>query len=173
MMLTRCAPACLATFVSARADTAADAMKDPAYKELSRLAGGTWTAGHSNMPVESHWRVGPDGVSLVCDTVVGKGSTKPFTMSARFGWDPATKQVYYLDAHMHDTVYFGHASMDGKAIVLKFGTLVGEVAKGEPSDYIFRCEFVSDDEYHAELYLVESGKQGKKLESFVWKRTKE
>ena len=112
-------------------------------------------------------------MSLVCDTVVGKGSAKPFVMSARFGWDPTTKQVYYLDAHMHDTVYFGHASMDGKTIVLKFGTLVGEVAKGEPSDYIFRCEFASDDEYHAELYLVEGGKQGKKLESFVWKRTKD
>lgn len=165
--------AATATFGGAQQDTTADFTKDPAYKELMRLAGGTWKTGLGNMAVESHWQLAGDKTSLVCETVVGKGSPKPFVMNARLGWDPTAKQVYYLDAHMHDTVYFGHASLEGKEVVLRFGTLVGQVAKGEPSNYAFHCQFVNDDEYNASLYLVEGGKETKKLESFVWKRTKD
>lgn len=165
--------AALATLAGAQQDTAAEFTKDPVYKELTRLAGGTWKTGHKEMPVESRWQLADDKASLVATTVVGKGSAKPFVMNARLGWDPTAKQVYYLDAHMHDTVYFGHASMEGKEIVIRFGTLVGQVSKGEPSDYAFHCQFVNDDEYNATLYLVEGGKETKKLESFVWKRTKD
>lgn len=158
----------VSAFASAQDMTAKDMSADATYKTLTKLVGGVWHAGVEKANVESRWQVGPDKLSLVAQTVVGKDSPTPFTMSARFGWDPTAKQVYYLDAHMHDTVYFGHASMDGKDVLIKFSTLVG----GE-STYIFRCSFTSDDSYKATLYAVDKDKPGKVLEQFTWTRTKE
>jgi len=160
----------LATLFSAfgYADNASDAAKDPAYLQMKRLVGGVWHTKVGNTTAESRWTYGPDGVTLIGETIVGPDSKTPFHMNARFGWDPKTKQMYYLDAHGLDTVYFGHGKVDGNDVVLSFKGLVGD-----PGSYIFRTNYTSEDSYHAVLYDDVNGKQGKAEETFDWVRSKD
>jgi hypothetical protein len=150
----------------ARADNASDAAKDPAYQQMKRLVGGVWHTGIGGGKVESRWKIGPDGVTLVGETIIGAGTPNEYHMNARFGWDPKAKQVYYLDAHGLDTVYFGHGSIEGKDTVLTFHAIVGD-----PGEFVFRTNYTSDDAYHAVLYDGSGDKQGKVIESFDWTRT--
>jgi hypothetical protein len=89
-------------------------------------------------------------------------------MSTRFGWDETEKKVYYLDSHGLDTVYLGHASMDGSDPVISFKGIVGD-----PMAFFFRTSFSGDDVYHATLYEAKDGKIGKVIEKFEWMRSKE
>lgn len=149
------------------ADNAADAMKDPAYALMKKLVGGVWHTKVGDAEAESRWIVGPDGVSLIGETIIGPNTKSPYVMNARFGWDPATKSVYYLDAHGLDTVYFGHGSMDGDNVLLSFKGLVGD-----PGAYIFETSFTGDDSYNAILFDDAGGKKGKIEEQFAWTRSK-
>jgi hypothetical protein len=157
----------VSTVAGAQVSTAADAQKDPTYNQLKRLVGGVWHAKLEKVDVESTWKLGADGISLIGETLIGKDTKTPFTLMARFGWDPVAKQVYYLDAHGHDTVYFGHAAMEDKDVMIAFKTLVGS-----PSSFLFRSAFLTDDSYEATLYADDNGKRGKQIEQFVWVRTK-
>jgi hypothetical protein len=156
----------ISAFATANVDNAADAAKDPAYAQIKRLVGGVWHSNAGGTKVESRWKLGPDGVTLVGETIIGPDTKTPFHMNARFGWDPKTKSVYYLDAHGLDTVYFGHASVDKEETVLSFDTLVGS-----DGAFVFRTNYTGKDSYHAILYDGTDGKQGKVIETFDWMRT--
>src|SRR5262249_11338226 len=121
---------------------------DGAYLQMKKMVGGVWHSKANGADVGSHCRFGAAGTSLLTDTIIDpKG--KLVHLMARFGWDAAAKQVYYLDAHGFDTVYFGHVTTDGKDLVMKFKGLVGDTG-----EYIFRITFTNDDEFHATLFLV-------------------
>jgi len=154
-------------FVSAFADNASDAAKDPAYMQMKRLVGGTWRTKLGGGGVQSKWTMGPDGVTIIGETIIGVGTPNEYHMNSRFGWDPVAKQVYYLDAHGLDTVYFGHGSVDGNDTLLTFKALVGD-----PGEFVFRTSYTGDDSYHAVLYDGTGGKQGKTIETFDWVRSK-
>lgn len=142
------------------------AMADPAYAQIKRLVGGVWHTGIGANTVESRWTYGPDGTTLIGETILSSDGKKVLTMNARFGWDPAAKQVYYLDAHGLDTVYFGHARMNGNAVDLTFKGLVGDAGS-----YIFETSFTGDDAYDATLYMDDHGKPGKMVEKFKYTRS--
>ncbi len=149
-------------------NSAAEAAKDPAYIQVKRLVGGVWHSEVNGTTVEARWKTGPDGTTLLGETSLMQGGKEILHMHARFGWDPAKKQVYYLDAHGLDTVYFGHVSMGKTVVNVDFKGLVGD-----PGEYMFQTEFTSDDAYAAKLYDATGGKQGKVVEQFTYTRTKE
>jgi hypothetical protein len=62
---------------SARADNATDAAKDPAFQQLKRLVGGVWRSKVEGTTVESRWKVGPDGVTLVGETIIAADTRRP------------------------------------------------------------------------------------------------
>jgi len=150
-------------------DTKAALSNDAAYQVMKKMPGGVWHTKVNGTDVESHWTYGPDGASLLADTVVDPNGKVPVHLMARFGWDDATKQVYYLDAHGIDTVYFGHVIVDGKDVVMKFKGIVGDPG----NNYIFRISFLNDDTFHATLSLADGDKEGKTVETFDWSRTKD
>jgi hypothetical protein len=152
----------------AQDSSAVEAAKDPAYLQIKRLVGGVWHSGVNGAQVESRWKTGPDGVTLLGETVLTQGGKEIVHMHARFGWDPAAKHVYYLDAHGLDTVYFGHAVYNQDGVDMNFKGLVGD-----PGEYIFHTTFTSDDSYDAALYDGTGGKPGKVVEKYKWTRTKE
>ena len=140
--------------------------KDPFFKELKKLSGGTWTMDGEHVAAESKWEVADNGTSL-------RGNTKIIikaggSMQARvtFGWDPTTKSVFYLDNHGSDTVYFGHGKRDKENLVIDFGTLVG-VGKEE---YRFTIKFTSADKYDAVLEVKKDGKFVPTMERTTWIR---
>ena len=140
---------------------------DATYLQIKKMIGGTWHTKAGKMDVISHWNSGPDGTSLVAETIVDPHGKAPAHLNARFGWDAATSQIYYLDAHGLDTVYFGHVSMDDKDLVMKFKGIVGD-----PNEYVFRLKFTSDDAFHATLYNRKDGKD-EVVENFDWSRTRD
>jgi len=149
-------------------NSAAEAAKDPAYVQIKRLVGGVWHSETNGTTVESRWKTGPDGMTLLGETSLIQGGKEILHMHARFGWDPAKKHVYYLDAHGLDTVYFGHVEMGKTGLNIDFKGLVGD-----PGEYVFHTDFTSDDAYSAKLYDVTGGKHGKVVEQFTYTRTKE
>ena len=157
-----------ASIASAQDANATKAAKDPAYAQMKRLVGGVWHTGVESNTVESRWSYGPDGTTLMGETVLSMGGKKVLTMNARFGWDASAKQVYYLDAHGLDTVYFGHATAKGNTVQMEFKGLVGD-----PNAYIFQTSFDDDNSYDATLFMDVHGKPGKVVEKFKWTRTAE
>jgi hypothetical protein len=141
---------------------------DAAYLQIKKMIGGTWHTKAGKMDVISHWNAGPDGTSLVAETIVDPHGKSPAHLNARFGWDAATSQVYYLDAHGLDTIYFGHVSIDDKGLAMKFKGIVGD-----PNEYVFRLKFSGDDAFHATLYQHQEGKEDTVVENFDWSRTKD
>ena len=140
---------------------------EPAYAQMKKMMGGVWHTKVDKTDVESRWSYGPDGTSMLGETIIDPQGKTPFHLNARFGWDDAAKQIYYLDAHGLSTVYFGHVSQDGNDLVMTFKGIVGD-----PNDYVFRIAFDNDDAFHATLYSVKDGKQDKVVEQFAWTRTK-
>ena len=151
--------------------TKADADKDPAYQQLKRIVGGTWSSKVGKMEVTAKWRFGSDGSSIMGDTTVAPGTKDEFRMNARFGWDPEKKQPYYLDCHGLDTIYFGHASLEGEDTLLTFKGLVGQGP--DNGTYVFRIHWKGADSYHATLSYIAEGKEPKVVENFDWMRKAE
>lgn len=139
---------------------------DAAYARIKNMVGGVWHTKVGNTDVESRWTCGPDGTSVMADTVVDPRGPNPVHLMARFGWDKAAKQIYYLDAHGVDVVYFGHLVKDGNDLVINFKGIVGD-----PNAYVFRLTFSGDDAFHATLRTA--GKQEKEVETFDWSRTQD
>ena len=150
-------------------DTKSAMANDPAYAVIKKMAGGVWHTKVGDAEVESHWTYGPDGTSLLADTIVDPHGKNPVHLMARFGWDAAAKQIYYLDAHGIDTIYFGHVSMDGKDVVMKFNGLVGDTG----NNYVFRISFANDDAFQATLSTADGAKPGTVVEHFDWSRTRD
>jgi hypothetical protein len=148
--------------------TAPPIQSDSAYLAMKKMQGGVWHTKVNGTEVESRWTYGPDGTAMLGDTILDPHGKQPMHLMSRFGWDDAAKQVYYLDAHGLDTIYFGHVTTEGNDLVMKFKGIVGD-----PGEYLFRITFANDNAYHATLYMGEGGKQGKVVENFDWSRTKE
>lgn len=101
----------------------------PLHK-LSTMIGGVWR-GEIKTPtaplkVEFVYKRHIDGEGLLGEGVVGKGSAKPMYIHSQFGWDPIGKQVYYLDSHDSNTVYWGHVAVQKEDVTFTFGPAGGD-----------------------------------------------
>jgi uncharacterized protein YndB with AHSA1/START domain len=130
----------------------------PAMRRLEVLLGGVWegeVAGPSGpMRVEFRYRRHKDGVGIVGEGVIGKGTDGAIVVRNQFGWDPLAKAVYYLDSHNSGTVYWGHAEVDGEDLVLSFGP-VG----GDPGAFGARDRFPDPDTLQAIIRNAEGEEQ--------------
>lgn len=147
--------------------TKADAEKDAAYQQIKKIVGGRWTTTVGKMEVSATWKLSPDG-TILGETVLAPGTKDELHMNARFGWDPGTKQPYYLDCHGLDTIYFGHVSLDGDDTILTFKGMVGQGP--DNGTYKFRIHWTGADSYHATLSYLAKGKDPMVVENFDWSR---
>ncbi len=118
--------------------------------ELSRMIGGIWR-GEAKGPegpiiIEFKYTRHRDGVWVVGEGVIGKGSTTAKYVMSQFGWDPVAKAVYYLDSHDSETVYFGHITLDGNQMVFTFSP-VGMI----PQIFSSRSRLVDNDTYQGNI----------------------
>lgn len=99
---------------------------DPAF-QLGKQFLGHWTGTvGKSIPLVVDFREAEGGNKIVVDGTIGAGTDKAVSLHSSWGWDPDKKQVYYLDQHGYDTVYFGHVTRDGNALVTDFNGLVGD-----------------------------------------------
>lgn len=144
---------------------------DPALKRLEVLVGGKWETeqkGPAGMPfAQTSFAWAPDGKSIVGTGVIGQGTPRPLNAAVRIGWDPVAKQVYYLDAHGSETVYFGHIRWEGDAAVYRFKTLVGT-----PGDWEIRETFPDRDTLKSDFRKVVDGKPAEQGFTLVMKRVR-
>src|SRR5579862_7881362 len=78
------------------------------------LVGGKWegVVGKS-VKIEFQFHLEDGGNKFVGIGTIAVGSAHPISVHSSYGWDPDAKQVYYLDQHGYDTVYFGHVTREG------------------------------------------------------------
>jgi hypothetical protein len=142
---------------------------DPVLKKLSNLVGGRWETPAKDaktLPFAStRWEWAQDHQALVGDGVLGQGTEHPVHGEARLGWDAVSKQVYYLDSHGSQVVYFGHVHLEGETMVYEFKTLVGA-----PSEWISREVFEDPNTLRAEMRAVKDGKPTDRVITLVLKR---
>lgn len=129
---------------------------DPVLQKLGGLVGGRWEAGKNadGVPfaeVQFDWSA--DRKLITGRGTIGKGTPRPLPTEVRLGWDPATRQVYYLDCHGAETVYFGHVRLEGETLVYEFKTLVGK-----PGEWTIRERFVDADTLRSEFQAWVDGK---------------
>jgi hypothetical protein len=98
--------------------TAPAADVDATLKALGVGVGGKWR--NTGGQVELGYAWGPGG-----RTLRGSGTIFGAPVEARYGWDPVKKQVFYLDFHGPERVFFGHARAEGGDVITEFRVLVG------------------------------------------------
>lgn len=99
---------------------------DPTFDLVKTLVGGRWEGNAApGVKVQFRYALEPDG-----NAVAGTGSIddgkKVVPVHVAMGWDPTSKQVYYLDRHGSDVVYFGHITRKRGALVFDFNGLSGD-----------------------------------------------
>jgi uncharacterized protein YndB with AHSA1/START domain len=136
--------------------------------ELARMIGGVWR-GELKGPdgpvvIEFTYTRHRDGVGVIGEGIIGKGTKTAMFVRSQFGWDPTAKAVYYLDSHDSETVYFGHVTLDGKQTVFTFSP-VGMI----PQIFSSRGQMVDDDTYQSIIRRA----TGEELVGFTLKRVRE
>jgi hypothetical protein len=127
-----------------KARAAALAALDPALATLARFVGGTWVNVPENpanaMRIEIRYDWAMDGNAVRSTGVIGKGRPDATPIEATCGWDPARKQVYYVDFHGANTVFQGTMKAMDKTVQAEFETIVGQ-----PGKIRSLTEFLDDD----------------------------
>jgi hypothetical protein len=125
----------------------------PVFQLCKTMVGGKWegVAG-KNTRIEFTFHFEDDGNKFVAVGQIGAGSAHPISVHSSYGWDAEKKQVYYLDQHGYDTVYFGHVTREGNDLVLDFKGLAGDAGH-----YASRA-VVSKDSYVVEMSTEKDGK---------------
>ena len=144
---------------------------DPALKRLEVLVGGRWETeqkGPTGLPfAQNRFAWAPDGKSILGTAIIGQGTARPLHATVRIGWDPVAKQVYYLDAHGSETVYFGHVRWEGEVAVYRFKTLVGT-----PGEWEIRETFPDGNTLKSDFRKVVDGRPAEQGFTLVMKRTR-
>jgi hypothetical protein len=144
--------------------------EDPVLTKLTQIIGGTWT-GEVQTPngpliVEFKYRRHPDGKGIIGEGQIGKGSKAPIYVTSFLGWDPTAKQVYYLDTHGSESVFYGHVTMASDTFIFEFGPI-----GGDPKQWKATERFTDKDTLSNRLVQVQNGEE-KLLHEIVLKRQK-
>jgi len=125
----------------------------PVFQLCQRLVGGKWEGlVNKDVHIEFQFHMEDNGNKFVGIGTIGVGSAHPLSVHSSYGWDPDTKQVYYLDQHGYDSVYFGHVTREGSDLVLDFKGLAGD-----PGHFESRVT-LGKDEYEASMSAEKDGK---------------
>jgi hypothetical protein len=125
---------------------------DPAFIAAKQMVGGTWTGNMGPMIVEFKFTLEQDGTLIHGHGSIRQGSKILATMDSCYGWDPVAKNVYYLDRHNGDTVYFGRLVLEGKELVSNFKGLAGDAG-----EYVIREHFEGPDTYTFRMWERKAG----------------
>ena len=125
---------------------------EPVFEQCKKLLG-TWegTVGKS-MKVQFTFKLTHGGQVLESNGVVGVGTKNPMHAHACIGWDPVAKQVYYLDQHGADTIYFGHVTREGDDLIFDFNALSGDTG------HYRSVSHVQSDSYGSTMATEKDGK---------------
>jgi uncharacterized protein YndB with AHSA1/START domain len=126
---------------------------DPVMVKLADLIGGVWVNSDPKFVVENRFHWAFDNKVIRGHATLGKGNAGEKQGEAYIGWDPAAKNVYYLDCHGGDEVYKGTIKLDGDELVYDFVNVVGP-----PGKYRNSMKFTSKDEYQFTIFLDQKGK---------------
>jgi hypothetical protein len=130
-----------------------DSGSSDVFKLCQNMVGGQWE-GHvgKSVVIRFKFHTEDNGKKFVGDGWIDATGKHPISVRSSFGWDPDAKQVYYLDQHGSDTVYFGHVKCEGNVLVSDFNGLVGD--KGH---YVSR-ESVTHDQLVSTMMAEDKGK---------------
>ena len=121
-----------------------DLASSPVYALAKTMVGGHWEGGLGGKPtVRFQFHLDETGL-IVGDGLVSFGPKSSMKIRSTLGWDPIAKQVYYLDQHGADTVYFGHVTREGNALVFDFNGLVGDPGHYRSREELTPSEYVAD-----------------------------
>lgn len=107
---------------------------DPAFRLAKSLIGQWEGVVGKKIKVKFTFTLEQEGKLIVANGLINAGSKNPIPARSSLGWDPVAKQVYYLDQHGSDTVYFGHITREGDELVFDFNGL-----SGDSGHYQSRC----------------------------------
>lgn len=126
--------------------------KSPVIDLVKTMVGGEWTGTvGKDVPVSFRFSQAKSGL-IVGEGLVNGGSAHPMIAHMSLGWDEDAKQVYYLDQHGLDTVYFGHVTREGNQLVFDFKGIVGDVGH-----YLTKVTLNGDD-YTSTMSSEKDGK---------------
>lgn len=121
-----------------------DYTKGPVFTLAKRLVGAWEGRVGKEATVRFHFTLEQDGKLIVANgSVIAKGLKKPIPMRSSLGWDPAMKQVYYLDQHDANIVYFGHVTESNGSLVFDFRGLCGDLGHYRSTVKITRNHYES------------------------------
>lgn len=127
--------------------------QDPAYQLAKTMVGGRWEGTvEQGAKVRFTFHVEPGTGLIIGDGSVIIDPTHSMKARVSLGWDASAKQMYYLDQHGADTVYFGHVTREGDALVYDFRGLSGD------SGHYRSTEKFSADDYTSEMAVDKNGK---------------
>jgi uncharacterized protein YndB with AHSA1/START domain len=145
----------VATTVARGADTPPPAGKkplDPVLAKLAPLVGGVWINDDPKFVVENRFTWAFDNTVIRGRSILAKGSPGEKQGDAYLGWDPAAKNVYYVDCHGGDEVFKGKVSLNDDVIIFDFASIVGA-----PASYRELLKFTGKDQYQFTLYVAQKG----------------
>ncbi len=112
---------------------------DPTFALVKQLVGGRWEGKSGPVKVTFRYALEQEGAMIGATGMIDDGKN-PKVVRVSFGWDPTAKQVYYLDQHGSDTVYFGHVTRKGSVLAFDFKGL-----SGDTGHYRFETTVGKDD----------------------------
>jgi hypothetical protein len=127
--------------------------QDPAYQLAKTMVGGRWEGTvEQGAKVTFRFHVEPATGLIVADGSVSAGPGRTMPIRSSLGWDPDAKQMYYLDQHGVDTVYFGHVTREKDTLVFDFRALSGD------SGHYRSTETLGPNDYTAKMAVEKDGK---------------
>jgi hypothetical protein len=137
---------------------------DPALKLLGRMVGGVWaTEGSFKAELKYEWRIPGKAIRGVGRAAIG--TPQEFIMESLYGWDEASKKVYYMDFHGNDTVYKGLLQAEGQTLKGDFEGLIGDTGK-----YRFADTFTGNDTLSSAMFAKNRAGVWVKIHEMTFKR---
>lgn len=126
---------------------------DAAFQLAKQMVGGEWvgTVG-SKIVVKYRFHLEDGGNKIVGEGEIDADPKHPVKVRSSLGWDPQVKQVYYLDQHSYQTVYFGHVTREGDDLIFDFRALVGDTGHYRTREHL------RANSYDADMSSEENGK---------------
>jgi len=99
------------------------------FAEAKKMVGGVWHGVVGDkIPVRVRFTLEENGAVIDGTGTVGDPKKPILRMHSRIGIDRASHQVYYLDTHGSDSIYFGHVTLKDGQLIFDFQNISGGTA---------------------------------------------
>ena len=140
--------------------------KCAAFENAKQMIGNWEGTVGGGLPLHFEFHMIQDGKGIEANGMVGDPKKPVLQMHTRFGIDPRTNKMYYLDCHNTDTVYFGTCEVKGDGFSIDFKSIVGT-----PEHYYSTCSVVKDT-YKGTIAAYQPDGSLKELHGVELKRSK-